>query len=149
MKRRYVMIFHGLFLRFTPLIWLASVFLFVSPWTRPIIPINPESFWTGFPIFLTGLVFIYEGIYAIPQNRNQSATLVVAIFVFVIGIANVVIAFWIWGEGYNPLTEPDTTLISLLLGFDLVFLAISTLWEVFMSRHVLAKKTLVHSVTSG
>ena len=143
------MVIHGLTTRFTPLIWLLSVFLFVSPWTRPIIPINPESFWTGFPIFLTGLVFIYEAMYAIPQNRSQSATLVVSIFVMIIGIINIVIAFWIWGEGYNPLTATDTTLVSLLLGFDLVFLTISTLWEVLMSRHVLAKKTLVHSVTSG
>src|SRR3990167_7580323 len=143
------MIFHGLLLRFVPLIWLLSVFLFVSPWTKPIIPINPVSFWTGFPIFLAGLVFIYEGIYAMPQNRNQSAPLVVSIFVFIIGIANIVIASWIWQGGYNPLMETDTTLISLLLGFDLVFLLISGIWEIAMSRHILAKKTLVHSLTSG
>ena len=146
--RHNVMVLHGLTTKFVPFIWLLSVFLFVSPWTRPIIPINPVSFWTGFPIFLAGMVFIYEAIYAIPQNRNQSAPLVSAIFIMIIGIVNLVISSWIWVGGYNPLLDPDTTLVSLLLGTDLVFLAISTLWEVFMTRHVLAKKTLVHSIIS-
>lgn len=140
LKRRHVIVIHGLTTKFAPFLWMLSVFFFFSPFTEQYANFDFQATMISIAFFLGGTVFIYEGIYTIPKNKDDTTPLVGAVFFFFMGGLSIIVGilnFPLVGL-YNFATDQSVIkgFTTFVLVADMGITFIGTVWETIMSRRL-------------
>lgn len=138
-KHTTTMIIHGLTTKFTPLFFVVIAFLFISDYTRESLAgISPENAFVGSILIIGGLIFLYEGIFNLPDAHKSSIGAIGAVIFFVLVALNVIFGLAIIFNYYDPFLDSGDVnfLLQIILFADIIMLLSEGIYEIIFSRRL-------------
>jgi hypothetical protein len=137
MSKSSVMTAHGLTTKFIPLIFTLVAFLFVSDYLRDSVAfIEPEDAFIGTVLFLGAVIFLYEGLYAIPDSKKSQIGSMGAILFFILVALNGIFGIAVLFDYYDPLTDSGdyNFILQIVLFANIIILLTEGVYEIVLSR---------------
>lgn len=137
MSKQSVMTAHGLTTKFLPLAFTVIAFLYISDYLRDSFAfISPEDAFIGAVLVLGAIVFLYEGLYSLPDSKKSTVGGIGSVIFFILVLLNTIFAIAILGDYYDPLTDTgDINFILQIIVFaNIVILLSEGIYEIVLSK---------------
>ena len=128
-----------------PLAFTIIAFLYISDYIRDSISfISPEDAFIGAVLALGALIFLYEGLYSLPDSKKSTVGGIGSVIFFILVILNVLFAIAILADYYDPLTDTGDLnfILQIIMFANIVILLSEGIYEIVLSKRFTLHKAV-------
>lgn len=136
---------HGLTTKFIPLVFTVIALLYISDYTRDtFLIIEPENAFLGTVLLIGGVIFLYEGMYSLPDSKKSAIGSMGAVIFFILMAINFIFAIAIIFDKYDALNDSGDInfILQLVVLANVIILLAEGVYEVVLSRRFTFHKAI-------